>query len=43
MSEKSFKKIVDEESYYKNLKYLCFDLNKSGELKIPDDKVRTEN
>ena len=42
MSEKSFKKIVDEESYYKNLKYLCFDLNKSGELKIPDDKVRTE-
>jgi len=42
MSEKSFKQIVDEESYYKNLKYLCFDLHKSGELKIPDDKARTE-
>lgn len=42
MSEKSFKKIVDEDSYYKNLKYLCFDLHKSGELKIPEDKSRTE-
>lgn len=42
MSEKSFKKIVDEESYYKNLKYLCFDLHKSGELKIPEDKLRVE-
>jgi len=42
MNEKSFKKIVDEESYYKNLKYLCFDLHKSGELKIPEDKLRVE-
>ena len=42
MSEKSFKQIVDEDSYYKNLKYLCFDLHKSGELKIPEDKSRTE-
>lgn len=42
MSEKSFKKIVGEESYYKNLKYLCFDLHKSGELKIPEDKLRAE-
>ena len=42
MSEKSFKQIVDEDSYYKNLKYLCFDLHKSGELKISDDKARTE-
>ena len=42
MSERSFKEIVGEESYYKNLKYLCFDLNKYGELKIPDDKVRAE-
>lgn len=42
MSEKSFKQIVDEESYYKNLKYLCFDLNKSGDLKIPEDKELTE-
>lgn len=42
MSEKSFKKIVDEESFYKNLKYLCFDLHKSGDLKIPEDKSRTE-
>ncbi len=42
MSEKSYKKIVDEDSYYKNLKYLCFDLHKSGELKIPEDKLRVE-
>ena len=42
MSEKSFKQIVDEESYYKNLKYLCFDLHKSGELKIPEDERLTE-
>jgi len=42
MSEKSFKKIVGEESYYKNLKLLCFDLRKSGELKIPEEKVLTE-
>lgn len=41
MSERSFKQIVDEESYYKNLKYLCFDLHKSGELKISDDEKRT--
>ena len=42
MSGKSFKQIVNEETYYKNLKYLCFDLNKSGELKIPEDKLRVE-
>ncbi len=42
MSEKSFKQIVNEESYFKNLKYLCFDLNKIGELKIPKDKARVE-
>ena len=42
MSEKSFKKIVGDESYYKNLKLLCFDLRKSGELKIPEDIVITE-
>ncbi len=42
MSEKSFKQIVDEESYYKNLKYLCFDINRSGELKNSDNKKRTE-
>ena len=42
MSEKSFKQIVDEESYYKNLKYLCFDLHKSRELKIPEDERLTE-
>lgn len=42
MNEKSFKQIVNEETYYKNLKYLCFDLHKSGELKISDDKARTE-
>ena len=42
MSEKSFKQIVDEDSYYKNLKYLCLDLRKSGELKIPEDIVLTE-
>lgn len=41
MSEKSFKQIVNEESFYKNLNYLCFDLNKSGELKISDDEKRT--
>ena len=42
MSEKSFKQIVNEESFYKNLNYLCFDLRKSGELKIPEEKVLTE-
>ena len=42
MSERRFKEIVGEESYYKNLKYLCFDLRKSGELKIPEEKVLTE-
>lgn len=42
MSGKSFKQIVNEETYYKNLKYLCFDLHKSGELKIPEDKDRAE-
>lgn len=42
MSEKSFKQIVDEESYYKNLKYLCFDLHKSGVLKIPEDERLTD-
>lgn len=42
MSEKSFKQIVGEESYYKNLKLLCFDLRKSGEVKIPEDIVITE-
>jgi len=41
MSEKSFKQIVNEESFYKNLNYLCFYLNKSGELKISDDEKRT--
>lgn len=41
MSEKSFKQIVNEESFYKNLNYLCFDLHKSGELKISDDEKRT--
>ena len=41
MCEKSFKQIVNEESFYKNLNYLCFDLNKSGELKISDDEKRT--
>lgn len=40
LSEKSFKQIVHEESFYQNLKYLCFDLNKAGELKIPDDEER---
>lgn len=41
-SVKSFQQIVNEEALYKNLKYLCFDLNKSGKLKIPEDKVLTE-
>lgn len=40
MSERSFKQIVNEESFYQNLKYLCFDLNKAGELKISDDEKR---
>ena len=42
MSKKSFGQIVHEESFYQNLKYLCFDLRKSRELKIPKDKVLTE-
>ena len=41
MSEKSFKQIVNEESFYKNLNYLCFDMKKSGELKISNDEKRT--
>lgn len=36
----AFKEKVNDESYYKNLKYLCFDLNKSGELKTSEDKKR---
>lgn len=40
LSEKSFKQIVSEESFYQNLKYLCFDIKKSGEVKSPDDKGR---
>lgn len=43
MSEKSFKQIVNEESFYKNLNYLCFDLNKSGELKKFEGEKRTED
>lgn len=40
LSEKSFKHIVNEESFYQNLKYLCFDIKKSGEVKPSVDKER---
>ncbi len=40
LSEKSFKQIVSEESFYQNLKYLCFDIKKSGEVKSPNDEGR---
>lgn len=40
LSEKSFKHIVNEESFYQNLKYLCFDIKKSGEVKTSVDKER---
>lgn len=40
LSEKSFKHIVNEESFYRNLKYLCFDIKKSGEVKTSVDKER---
>lgn len=40
LSEKSFKQIVSEESFYQNLKYLCFDIKKSGEVKSPNDEER---
>lgn len=40
LSEKSFKQIVSEESFYQNLKYLCFDIKKTGEVKSPDDEER---
>ena len=33
LSEKHFKQIVNEESYYQNLKYLCFDIKKSGDIR----------
>ncbi|MEE1291328.1 MAG: hypothetical protein UHW86_09895, partial [Spirochaetota bacterium] len=42
LSEKSFKQLVNEESFYQNLKYLCFDIRKSGEVKSPDDEGRIE-
>ena len=42
LSEKTFKQIVNEESFYKNLKYLCFDIRKSGEVKSSVDKERIE-
>ena len=40
LSKKSFKQIVHDESFYQNLKYLCFDLNKSGEICDIDDEKR---
>lgn len=40
LSEKSFKQIVSEESFYQNLKYLCFDIKRSGEVKSPNDEGR---
>lgn len=42
LSQKKFKQIVDEESFYKNLKYLCFDKKKSGEIKISEDEELIE-
>ena len=42
MSEKSFKQLVNEESFYQNLKYLCFDMKKSGELKNTEDEGRID-
>ena len=42
LSEKHFRQIVNEESYYQNLKYLCFDLNKSGNLRNTDDEDRSQ-
>jgi hypothetical protein len=42
LSEKSFKQIVNEESFYKNLKYLCFDIKKSGEVKTSVDEAQIE-
>lgn len=42
LSEKHFRQIVSEESYYQNLKYLCFDLNKSGNLRSTDDEDRSQ-
>ena len=42
MSEKTFKQIVNEESFYKNLKYLCFDMKKTREVKTPSDEKQIE-
>lgn len=42
LSEKHFKQIVSEESYYQNLKYLCFDMKKSGDLRSTDDEERSQ-
>ena len=42
MSEKSFKQLVNEESFYQNLKYLCFDMKKSGEIKNTEDEGRID-
>lgn len=41
--EKSFKQLVNEYSFYKTLKYLCFDIKKSSaELRECDDNERTD-
>ncbi|MCR4712986.1 MAG: hypothetical protein K5751_01240 [Treponemataceae bacterium] len=42
LSEKHFKQIVNEESYYQNLKYLCFDIKKSGDIRTTDDEDRAQ-
>ena len=42
LSDKHFKQIVNEESYYQNLKYLCFDMKKSGDLRSTDDEERSQ-
>lgn len=39
-ADKTFKQIANEFSDYKNLKYLCYDINKSGELKKNTDTER---
>ncbi len=35
---KQFKQEADEESCYKNLRFICFDLNNAGEIKLPHNR-----
>ena len=39
---KKFKEMAGWDSYYKNFASLCFDINKHGEIKLPDETKQKE-